>query len=41
MRSKEISGFLFLSSINRIDALEKDTNILKEKIGELQKEIIT
>jgi len=32
-------GFFFLDSVNKIDALKKDNDILKEKIAELQKEI--
>jgi hypothetical protein len=31
MRPKEISEFLFLGSINKIDTLKKDTNIFKRK----------
>jgi cell division protein FtsB len=39
MGLKEIFRFLFLDSVNKIDALKKDNDILKEKIAELQKEI--
>jgi len=39
MGLKEIFGFLFLDSVNKINTLKKGNDSLKEKIAELQKEI--
>jgi len=39
MGLKELFPFLFLDSLNKINALKKDNDSLREEIAELQKEI--
>jgi len=39
MGLKELFPFLFLDWLNKINALKKDNDSLKEKIAELEKEI--
>jgi cell division protein FtsB len=39
MGLKELFPFLFLDSLNKINALKKDNDSLREEIAELRKEI--